>query len=246
MDNLKVTVEEVLGFCDLPMKPGDSFEVIGGALVFPEGGKICMWALSSLIQFLPAKQRCGEDPNDWMPRCERLECPDPNGRVIFRVSRIPSDNSGFQHKDASVIGKTARANIRLKVNKELCTGCRACELACCEAHGAGYLPDLARIRVESEEDSCSDEPFVCRQCGVAACVRSCPAGALSRDPVTAAVLVDEKLCTGCGLCIKACPFTAMRSDFRTKKAMPCDLCGGSPACAGRCPSGALELLRIGD
>jgi len=42
---------------------------------------------------------------------------------------------------------------------------------------------------------------------------------LSRDPVTSAVIVDQKLCTGCGVCVKVCPFAAMRCDFRTKK--PC-------------------------
>jgi uncharacterized repeat protein (TIGR04076 family) len=264
MEDLRVTVEEVLGFCDLPMRPGDGFEVRGGALVFPEGGRMCLWALSSLIPFFPAKQRCGEDPNDWIPRCERLACPDPNGRVIFRVERIPSGKAALPDRAAveapasedrsSVAGGSSgeeplslrRTSLRLKVNPGLCTGCRACELACCEAHDEGYLPDLARLRVDSEEESCADEPRVCRQCGVAACVRACPVGALYRDPKTAAVRVDPETCTGCGLCGKACPFGAMPFDFRTRKAMPCDLCGGSPSCVERCPAGALELLRLGD
>jgi uncharacterized repeat protein (TIGR04076 family) len=252
MEDLRVTVEEVLGFCDLPMRPGDGFEVRGGALVFPEGGRVCLWALASLIPFLPAKQRCGEDLNDWMPRCERLACPDPNGRVIFRVERIPAGGAAAApegREEASGKGRARglrRTGLRLKVNPGRCTGCRACELACCEAHDEGYLPDLARIRIDSEEESCSDEPRVCRQCGLAPCVRACPAGALSRDPETAAVRVDPERCTGCGLCGRACPFGALPFDFRTQKPLPCDLCGGTPSCVERCPSGALELLRLGD
>ncbi len=66
MYDLRVTVESVAGFCDLPMKPGDYFEVRGSALVLPEGGHICIWALQSLMPFLPAKQRATNDPNDWI------------------------------------------------------------------------------------------------------------------------------------------------------------------------------------
>lgn len=237
MEDLKVTVEKVLGFCDLPMKPGEGFEVRGGALVFPKGGKFCLWALASLIPFFPAKQRCSDDPNDWMPRCELLSCPDPKGRVIFRVERL------FPQGQRA---KAPRTNLRLNVKAERCTGCRACELACCEAHEQGYLPDLSRIRIESDDATCTDLPRVCRQCGVASCVRACPQKALLRDERTGAILVDSQACTGCGVCAKACPFGAIPFDFRTRKAMPCDLCGGDPLCVKRCPSGALELIELQD
>jgi hypothetical protein len=35
--NLRVIVEDVRGFCDLPLVPGDYFEVCGGRITIPEG-----------------------------------------------------------------------------------------------------------------------------------------------------------------------------------------------------------------
>jgi anaerobic carbon-monoxide dehydrogenase iron sulfur subunit len=234
MKDLRVVVEEVLGFCDIPMKPGDSFEVRSGVLEFGAGGRFCMWALSSLIPFLPAKQRCGDDPNDWMPRTCRLACPDPNGRVIFRVEVIESDRPGIQ----------PQATVRMGVKASLCTGCRSCELVCAASHGDTHLPERSRIRIVSDDRTCTDTPQVCRQCGVAACVRACPEGALSRDAGSGAVLVQVERCTGCGLCVSACPFHAMRLAPDSQVAMTCDLCGGDPNCLGRCPSGALYAIAL--
>ena len=91
MYELKVTVTKVMGTCtaDPAMKPGDSFTVRDGNIRLPEGGWICLYALQSLMPLLPAKEReiLEDGDDDWMWRVHHAQCPDPNGRVIFRIER---------------------------------------------------------------------------------------------------------------------------------------------------------------
>jgi len=88
---LKVAVTKVMGTCTAcpPMKPGDYFCVRDGALSIPEGGYICLWALQSLMPVLTAKERHIAEPHevDWVWRVYHVQCPDPAGRVIFRIVR---------------------------------------------------------------------------------------------------------------------------------------------------------------
>ncbi|MCK4791291.1 MAG: 4Fe-4S binding protein [Desulfobacteraceae bacterium] len=51
------------------------------------------------------------------------------------------------------------------------------------------------------------------------------------------------MCTGCELCIEACPFGAISIDPLNNTAIICDLCDGSPQCVKWCPTGALEFRR---
>ncbi len=91
MYELTVVVTKVLGACssEVPMKPGDYFTVRNGALRIPAGGHICLWALQSLMPVLTTKERrSGErHADDWVWRVQHVQCPDPEGRVIWRVVR---------------------------------------------------------------------------------------------------------------------------------------------------------------
>jgi uncharacterized repeat protein (TIGR04076 family) len=71
------------------MKPGDYFIVTDGDIRIPEGGYICLWALQSLMPLITPKEReIAELPDqDWMWRVHHAQCPDPKGRVIFRIER---------------------------------------------------------------------------------------------------------------------------------------------------------------
>jgi len=88
---LKVAVAKVLGVCtaDPAMKPGDYFTVRNGDLRIPEGGFVCLWALQSLMPVLTTKERkIGEKKSDdWVWRVKHVQCPDPKGRVIWRIVR---------------------------------------------------------------------------------------------------------------------------------------------------------------
>ena len=51
-----------------------------------ENKHICIYALSSLLPLLPAKQRNIDEKDDWLPEVFEIECPDPQGRVIWEIS----------------------------------------------------------------------------------------------------------------------------------------------------------------
>jgi uncharacterized repeat protein (TIGR04076 family) len=92
MYELKITASKVLGVCtaDPPVRPGDFFTVSNGNIRIPAGGSICAWSVQSLMPLITPKEReIGEAKDeDWMWRVHHAQCPDPNGRVIFRIERV--------------------------------------------------------------------------------------------------------------------------------------------------------------
>lgn len=238
MYDLRVVVDEVQGFCDLPMKVGDYFEVLGGRIRIPDGKYVCLWALQSLMPILPVKQRRIAEENDWIPRTDRISCPDPNGRVIFRVEAVAVGSSTGDSGSDPLTEKAGALPARMLVDPDSCSGCLACEAACSFTRTGEFAPSRSCIYVHKEEPGI-DIPNVCRQCGNAPCVGACPEGALSRDPQTMAVLWDAEKCTRCGLCTDVCSFSAVRTDPTSGCPLFCDLCGGEPECVRACPTGAI-------
>jgi carbon-monoxide dehydrogenase iron sulfur subunit len=134
---------------------------------------------------------------------------------------------------------------RLIVREKLCTGCRACQVACVARHDGVFGVYTARLRVVKDEPQGLDRPHVCHFCGKAPCVASCPNGALSRHDTTSAVILNEELCNSCLECLKACPFGMISLHPQSNLPLVCDLCGGEPACVQRCPTGALSYGDLG-
>ena len=91
MHELWIEVERVDGACSgpVPMVPGTGFAVRGGRLDFPGGGPICLFALQNLLPLIPVKERLSDgDPNaDWIGRVRHAQCPDPDGRVVWRIEQ---------------------------------------------------------------------------------------------------------------------------------------------------------------
>ena len=75
------------------MKPGACFRVHDGTISIPEGGYVCLWALQSLIPVLTMKEReIAENKDvDWVWRVHHVQCPDPDGRVVWRIVREGDD-----------------------------------------------------------------------------------------------------------------------------------------------------------
>jgi Fe-S-cluster-containing dehydrogenase component len=124
-----------------------------------------------------------------------------------------------------------------------CSGCRKCEIACSLFHENRIWPEASRIRVFMLVPG-AEVPHLCVQCEDYPCVESCPVDALSVSKDTGAVLVDKEKCTGCGLCIDACPGRVPHIHPTEKYAVICDLCGGKPQCVEVCQKGKWGALRV--
>lgn len=134
-------------------------------------------------------------------------------------------------------GRTVK---RIFVHKELCSGCRACQVACVAQHEEMFGTATARIRVVKVDAQGIDHPHVCRLCRRAPCIAACPVDALYKDAETGAVLLRAERCIGCWSCVDACPFGMASLHSETGLALICDLCGGDPACVKRCATGAIS------
>ncbi len=108
MYELKVSVAKVMGACtaDPPMKPGDYFSVCDGNIRIPEGGHICLYALQNILPLITPKEReIAEDKDeDWLWRVHRAQCPDPEGRVIFKIERVGKIDKGTEGQGDTVTG----------------------------------------------------------------------------------------------------------------------------------------------
>jgi len=139
-----------------------------------------------------------------------------------------------------------------------CVACRRCELACSEFNDGAASSYLARVKVarnfgaskgaeagmaEGKAGDFRMQADTCKQCPhPVPCAEACPKGAIRADSKTGARKVDEKLCIGCGVCTKACPWAVITVNPATQKASKCYLCDGSPECARACPTGAMKYI----
>jgi carbon-monoxide dehydrogenase iron sulfur subunit len=89
MAKIKVTVDRIDGYCNLPMQVGDYFYVEDSRLYIPEGKYICIWALQSMMPVFPLlAERDKLDKNHWVKKVDSFSCPDPKGLVQFRLEII--------------------------------------------------------------------------------------------------------------------------------------------------------------
>jgi len=142
----------------------------------------------------------------------------------------------------------------------VCVGCGRCELACTEFNFGKAAPSLSRIKVDRSLDAGArgaparregegnpgDGLIVqnlCLQCPhPVPCASICPENAIVLSPVLKARTVDPKKCTGCGICLRACPWEMISYDPDSRKAVKCDLCRGNPKCVAACPAGSLRYV----
>jgi uncharacterized repeat protein (TIGR04076 family) len=79
---------------------GDSFELSGENLSFPEGQTFPLYPLAAILPLLPAKQRM-TDPNDWMTTDTEIACPDPHCGGRFRITRLGTRT--FSRSEVTVV-----------------------------------------------------------------------------------------------------------------------------------------------
>ncbi len=142
---------------------------------------------------------------------------------------------------------------RISIDKERCIGCFACEVACKQEYRLPVGPRLIQVvtsgpKMVGRRLRMDFVPMVCTQCGDPACLNACPEDAIYKRE-DGIVLIDEDACTGCKLCIDACPLGAMQYLPEKSIAVKCTYCaaridtGKLPSCVLCCPTHA---LRFGD
>lgn len=145
---------------------------------------------------------------------------------------------------------------RVYVKEEACIGCRLCEVYCQLQHAQSkdlvkaFKRDSQRPspRIRVEEKGAVSFSVCCQHCDEAPCINACLTGAITREPMTGVIKVDQERCIGCWTCILNCPFGAIRQDVKARKAVKCDLCEGEdvPVCVTNCPNEALLYVEVQD
>jgi len=125
--------------------------------------------------------------------------------------------------------------MKILVHKqELCTGCRACEVACSTAYFKTPDRNKSAIRIINNDNSFHARK--CTQCGE--CIDMCTAHAIYRDK-NRVVRIDKKLCVGCLGCVGYCSELVMFYDDDLTEPFKCIACN---ICVKACPENALEVL----
>jgi Fe-S-cluster-containing dehydrogenase component len=142
----------------------------------------------------------------------------------------------------------------------VCVGCGRCELACTEFNFGKASPSLSRIKVDRNLNFGAEGAMawreghgnlgdglivqnLCLQCPhPVPCATICPENAIVVSAASKARTIDPTKCTGCGICLRACPWEMISYDPDTRKATKCDLCRGKPKCVAACPAGSLRYV----
>lgn len=141
-----------------------------------------------------------------------------------------------------------------------CVGCGRCELACTEFNDGKAAPALSRIKVDRNLNFGSEGVFawregkgnwgnglvvqdLCKQCPhPVPCADICPENAIVAAPSGNARMIDLERCTGCKICLRACPWEMVSFDPDSRKATKCHLCCGKPKCVEACPAESLSYV----
>ncbi len=143
--------------------------------------------------------------------------------------------------------------LAMVIDAAKCFDCKACLIACKEENDvpAGFWRNWIRDDSQGTARRTQFQPGQCMQCDEPSCVAACPVGATFKR-ADGVVVIDPKICIGCGNCVTACPYGARYRYPATKKADKCDFCshrlaqGRAPACVETCPTKARVFGDLND
>lgn len=162
--------------------------------------------------------------------------------------------------DFFVDNRTINGTATMLINTDRCVGCDDCVRACAAAHNNN--PRFVRHGVTHGNIQVTN---ACMHCVDPVCMIGCPTGAIARNQADGRVMIDDRICIGCGTCANSCPYNNIQLveirdssgsfivDEATQqpivKATKCDLCYGQlggPACERACPHDALVRMDMRD
>ena len=136
---------------------------------------------------------------------------------------------------------------------EKCTQCHGCEIACKSwrslAYGVRYRRVLNLWQGEFPGVKSKTLSLACLHCVQPECAAACPEEAISKSEIKGLVIVDETICSGCGICADACPYGVPQFD-QNGLMQKCDLCNSQqlaqapPPCVDTCPGDALLFAEL--
>jgi Fe-S-cluster-containing dehydrogenase component len=191
------------------------------------------------------------------PLCTRRQTLKWGGISIIGISALGSSLSHGAIKPL-IIMEQAKGIVVADPMK--CVGCGRCELACTEFNDGKAAPTMSRIKVDRNmafgheavmswregQGNWGDGLVVqdlCKQCPhPVPCANICPENAIVMAPTSNARMVDIEKCTGCKICLKACPWEMISFDPDSRKATKCHLCNGKPKCVEACPAESLSYI----
>lgn len=144
-----------------------------------------------------------------------------------------------------------------------CNGCYNCQISCKDEHvgndwtpyakpqpdtGQFWLKINEFVRGTVPKVKVHYVPRICMHCANAPCISSCPAeGAIYRRD-DGLVIIDPEKCTGCKLCVDACPYSVIYFNEDLNLAQKCTGCAHlldkgwkEPRCADACPHEAIKF-----
>lgn len=151
------------------------------------------------------------------------------------------------------------------INQSLCTGCKACSVSCKDKNDLNIGMNFRRVYTY-EQGTSNHLPnkgivqnvkafyfsIACNHCTNPKCLSSCPAGAILKNKETGVVRINQDICQGVQLCVKACPYGAPQYNQKAFKSNKCDFCidlqakGEEPVCVSTCPMRAIEYGPVDD
>jgi len=162
--------------------------------------------------------------------------------------------------------------VAMLYDNNLCTGCRACMMACNDANGLpsdtrlssglwdmpldlnSKTKNIIKLCEEPEGRGFAYVKRQCMHCLDPACVTGCPFSALKKSE-WGAVTWTSSLCIGCRYCEVACPFDVPKFEWDkwNPKIVKCEFCfdqrlkeNMQPACTAVCPTGAVIFGKRAD
>ncbi len=121
--------------------------------------------------------------------------------------------------------------MKIKVEKEKCSGCHLCEMVCSLFHLGMINVERSAIRIQKDDlNSSLNSPLLCYQCKKMKCLEKEAIKDLEKRRFIWKKLRAER-----------CSFNAL--PVFDGKAYHCDLCGGNPQCVKVCTPKAIRLSR---